>query len=749
MSREHRFPPQPAPRQFKLREFLGVDFTTHESEVNTRRSPDAVNLISGQTGSMDKRFGLKKVTSSLTAPALGLTSIGYIYAQHDGLSGYQYYNEYRQAMLFGSGTSIYFCGGNQKVLNPYSTPVVLNIYNTVSNALETFTYQGLKPRFIKLSQYLYMLISDEITPDKPVIYAEPIKTTYFVKIVEKSRNAYYNEPVYDLGFNLGNFTEAYILDPFELVVQTKLNIKIPTTQIARTPNGLTSTVFEGTNLLTSSRINTFASNGTATQYVVDKTIASLVSVQTLNSDGTWANVTGSTFTGKTVTLLAAPPVTPIAGQDNVKITFRINTFEHFSIINNFRNFGYYGFNGNADFVFFIQRTEIKWNRDWRMNLKDLYIDENGYTDFGTEDTRIIGYGLRGNEQIIFSTKTNKMSSVFIRSSSLDGKGELIFPNRSGVSNVGAINGDTFASLRGDAIWQSEYGVNALITNDITNVQSVQDRGFYINDSIKGVNEYSHATVFDNKYFLFINGECYIADSRNKYNERLAPSESFQYDWYYWEFYKNVYSSCIIDEELYLGFGTQIYKYKNESDSRPYQDEIIGTDSAWLNATSYSKGNIVSYLTKYYICLKPHTSDSVLRNPLNSYYWNEIEKGTGVYYVPVLAYWTTPIMNMGDMTSLKTLKNLWVRLGKYAYMSARIYYSTQGVILEKYDGIFDFSNIDFSRFTFSTDTDPSVLVANRQQRKFNSIQFKVESRDSNPFSLLEIVGEFIFNGKFKG
>ena len=139
----------------------------------------------------------------------------------------------------------------------------------------------------------------------------------------------------------------------------------------------------------------------------------------------------------------------------------------------------------------------------------------------------------------------------------------------------------------------------------------------------------------------------------------------------------------------------------------------------------------------------------MRNTSNSAYWNEITKGTGVYYVPVLAYWTTPIMNMGDMTSLKTLKNLWVRLGKYANMSARIYYSTQGVVSEKYDGIFDFSNIDFSRFTFSTDTDPSVLVTNRQERKFMSIQFKIESRDSYPFSLLEIVGEFILNGKYKG
>jgi len=43
--------------KFQLTNFLGVDFSTHESEVNTRRSPDSINMISGQTGSMDKRLG--------------------------------------------------------------------------------------------------------------------------------------------------------------------------------------------------------------------------------------------------------------------------------------------------------------------------------------------------------------------------------------------------------------------------------------------------------------------------------------------------------------------------------------------------------------------------------------------------------------------------------------------------------------------------------------------------------------------
>jgi len=85
-------------------------------------------------------------------------------------------------------------------------------------------------------------------------------------------------------------------------------------------------------------------------------------------------------------------------------------------------------------------------------------------------------------------------------------------------------------------------------------------------------------------------------------------------------------------------------------------------------------------------------------------------------------------------------------------SVIIYYMTQGIrkkVKEQYDGVFDFDNIDFERFTFSTDTDPSVMVTNRQERKFMSISFRIESRDQYPFSLLEIVGKYILNNTYKG
>lgn len=393
--------------------------------------------------------------------------------------------------------------------------------------------------------------------------------------------------------------------------------------------------------------------------------------------------------------------------------------------------------------------------------------------------------------------------MYLRTANLDNDGNLYFSNRAGGSNIGAISSESFANLRDDPLWLSEAGVNAVIIDKITNVQSVQDRGFYINQKLLDEPnlDKSIGFVFDNKYFLCVNGNVYIADSRRKSIENKSYSESFQYDWSYWEGL-DVQSHSIYENELYFGTTDgRLMKYKNANSDYPYCDEVLATPTLWATATNYVKGNIVhDGLGNYYVCLANHLSTY---NPLEvGKYWNSIivenepnqwssedvlytvgkiviynnvfyicnyehysdvstyPTGIGVtmwsaytgkftIQIPVLAYWTTPIINMNDVTMRKTLKNLWVRLGKYAHMSARIYYSTQGIISEKYDGIFDFSDIDFSRFTFSTDTDPSVLVTNRAERKFMSIQFKVESRDANPFSLLEIVGKYTFNNQFKG
>ena len=365
-------------------------------------------------------------------------------------------------------------------------------------------------------------------------------------------------------------------------------------------------------------------------------------------------------------------------------------------------------------------------------------------------TRKIGYSRFGNYLVVHSEKMFNEPTMYLKSATLDDAGDVIFQNTPSQSNVGALSSKSFANLRDDPLWLSEYGIGALVTSAVTNVQSVQDRGFYINQQLLNESnlDKAYAFIFDNKYFICVNSKVYIADPRLKYTERLAYSESFQYDWYYWEGL-DIQTHAIIDGKLYFGTTDgKLMRYKDSGDTYAYCDEITATPTLWANNTAYTVGQIVYTDTNYYKCIKAHTSGSN-RVLGDKDYWQKVIKDGSIYQVPVLAYWTTPILNMGNITARKTLKNLWVRLGKHPKMSARIYYSTQGVVKEQYDGIFDFSDVDFSRLTFSTDTDPSVLVTNQPAKKFMSIQFKVESRDEFPFSLLEIVGEYSTNNKFKG
>lgn len=190
----------------------------------------------------------------------------------------------------------------------------------------------------------------------------------------------------------------------------------------------------------------------------------------------------------------------------------------------------------------------------------------------------------------------------------------------------------------------------------------------------------------------------------------------------------------------------------------YDTVAPGWASNYAIGVGYAFSNMVYYNNAYWVCKRDHVS-SVAKAPSSvSEYWvaatiyTEAFSTSQFYHrimVPIVAYWTTPILNMGNISVKKTLKNMWVRLKKYPNMVVKVYYSTTGLVKEQYDGYFDFSDIDFSHLTFSTDTDPLVMVTNKAERKFMSIQFKIESDDENPFGMLEILLKYTQNNQFKG
>ena len=782
---------------FQVRDLLGVDFTTHESEVEQRRSPDAVNLISGLQGSVDKRFGtgiIKKFE-------------GKIWAVHN-------------IKTFVYGTTIMPDGIKERI--------EVNV-TIVHEGTRLWAYNPHLDTWQQARTYNGTTYSTTVLQERQTNFIEWNNQSYFTIIHNNWTNSisellilYCTGSTYS-GEEGTIWFDVYLNDPMNFLLY------IPTTAIARSPSGLNSTKFQSSNLMTNACKNKFLSDASSTVYKLDYGacygyISSNVTVFQMQADGSFSsalhdasnNPITATLTEGTniVTFSAVPHATYKTGVDNIEIWFRRDSVTKTvsSQINYYQSYASYGLNGLSDNIFFCNSIEQRnMNKEiWLTAIKDtddwdrvkMYVAFNSFSLLGSN--RKIGYSKVGQYLVLHGQRDGSSPVAYLKTASIDDNGELFIRSVPTTSQVGAIAPKSFANLRDDPLFISEAGVTATLIDTITNIQSMQDRGFYVNKKLLEEPNLDKAIsfIFDNKYFTCVNGNIYIADPRYKSIDKMSYSESFQYEWYYWEGL-DVQSYSVVDGELLFGTTDgRLMRYKNDQDNYPYCDEIIATPSLWASGNSYVKGDVVKSGSDYYICLVPNDSSYIAL--VEGKYWHEIipiglptlwsadhvsyaldqvviyngnyykciiahtsdvslyPTGIGVtmweattepttfhFQVPVLAYWTTPIMNIGDTTMRKTLKNLWVRLGKYARMSARIYYSTQGIVSEKYDGIFDFSDIDFSRFTFSTDTDPSVLVTNRAERKFMSIQFKVESRDEYPFSLLEIVGKYTFNNQFKG
>lgn len=931
---KHNFPADIKKYSFQMKDFLGVDFTTHESEVNDKRSPDALNLISGLQGSVDKRFGteiLKKFEGKIWAVHNIKTAIYTTNIMPDGLKERIEVN----ITVVHEGTHLW-------AYNPY-----LDVW------MEADVWDGVNPMYKPVLQ------------ERQTNFIEYSNQNYYTLI---HNNWITNKDDLMVLYCFGRTETGYEGQIFFMVILNDsytMNLYYPTTSIARSPDGKTSTKYEQPNALVNVRINKFLSNSTDKTFVLDfdgntysfGDLGGFVSQMLANGTfGTPHDASGNPITwtydnaNHSITFSAVPHATYKTGVDNIEVRFltTYSTKKTTNKMNEYTSFVNYGFNGLNDLIFFCNSTESRfrskeiWISIEQQNEGEtktrLYFDPNNTANLGSN--RKIGYSKIGEYLVSHGIREGNSPVAYLKRASLDENGEMFINSVPTTSQVGALSPKGFANLRDDPLWISEAGVSSVIIDNITNVQSIQDRGFYINQKLLKEPNLDKALsfVFDNKYFVCVNGNVYIADSRRKSMENKSYSESFQYEWYYWEGL-DVQSFIVVDGELLFGTTDgRLMKYKNAESDRPYTDEIMKEPSEWALSVSYSKGDFVSdfaesntettytivndcdngnftdaytnlsllngtdvsmsygfgylevsysdpmnpymellktypsarqmkdrvyyvrlkhegyvsggqlkfaigysihedavewsealigdvyndysalikctnsislttfgyrvYVTdlhfrwddvnfidlteifgagneptkaymdtimalydnyissvlyttnkikQYFICIRDHVSGS-MRTTSEEKFWNNVEKGTDRYYVPVLAYWSTPIINMGDTTMRKTLKNLWVRLGKYTHMRVKVYYSTKGVEsekLDKYDGLFDFSNLDFNQLTFSTDTDPSVMVTNRQERKFMSIQFRVESRDSNPFSLLEIVGKYTFNNQFKG
>lgn len=240
---------------------------------------------------------------------------------------------------------------------------------------------------------------------------------------------------------------------------------------------------------------------------------------------------------------------------------------------------------------------------------------------------------------------------------------------------------------------------------------------------------------------------------------------------YWFEYNNP-SAYVAGQIVWSDVNTKWYRAKINvpsgtalSNATYWEIYVPSIPTTYSAVTQYHFGNGVGYGNKYYVCI----SACLNKLPTDTNYWIEAittalpnskwSQGTDGFYnydllpsmiwsvkCPVVAYWTTPVLDMKDMTVRKTLRNLWVKLSRYEHTAVKVLYSTRGLVKSQ---TIDTTGVSFDSDNFTNLNDPIVVATNISERKFLSIQFRILSDNDLPFGLLEIIAEYARNNKYRG
>lgn len=731
----HQFSTKIVEKTLKINGFLGVDLTNPKAETQFNRSPDALNLFINKSGNLEKRGGFTQVKSFVDNAD-----------RYEEVVYMKYFN-------YGSDTD--------------SVLLVQLLRRNSGTGLPEYVFYYRKNGSTWVDASATLPVLNEECKVIPIGNEDS-----YYSIILGGYDA--SQAIYVLYWNSTTKTFSYIDFSNPAIPNYESMVFTPTTHITRKPDGTETQEYEQINLISAYQINEFYGDGvTASFYPSVKPSAGsdIVSVW-VKSGGTWVLKTLTThYTVNTtlgcVTFTAGniPPVPSVSGEDNVRIKFK-NTTKSIASVWASRVFGKYGFNGMRDYIFLggyngnggIKKTNEVWIED----KLPLYLRE---FDNANYSSKILGYSNFGEYQTVHCGRNGNEPTLYLRSSGLDASGEVIFPVKSGISGVGVVSGKSFATLRDEPLWLSEYGVTAVASSDVTGKSSAQDRSFYISNMVTGsvlgtdflnnsVNmlERSIGFVYDNRYYLFVGDEIFVADPRYTAGQADALNGSYQYEWFRWRMMtRNMRINAQYEHNgvCYVGGKGGIYSFQTNVTTNKY-DQNIPKDTEnytipyWAEGIVYQQGQWVQSIDYgVRICKMKHTSSSTILHNNDSYWVSE-----GLNKVPVVAHWTTPVFNMGNNSVMKNLKNLWVTVTKFSAMAIKIYYSTAGDV-PKYTKVYSYSGYDSNRFRFSNDQDPIVIPTNRSERKFLSIQFKIESDDSNEFGLLEILGAYTESGIYRG
>ena len=504
----------------------------------------------------------------------------------------------------------------------------------------------------------------------------------------------------------------YILDGTSFLVfdgvavhLVKENAHIPTTYINRSPEG-GGKVWEQPNILTSMRREGFVADGENKVFVLSQPALGpgAVIAQVYSDDGTVTQYTegGGISVDRqkgTVTFSSVPPLPKITTSDNVYITYEKavsadNPLDKCTVITAF------GPGGRPDTLFLSGNPDYP-GREWFSASDNPRFFGHSNTDLaGSDNAPVVAYSTKGDKLFVHRRHNQGNMNILVRTCSGGDPNHYSYPVVNNLQGPVAISSATHINMAGDSLFLTRAGVYAVVSSEATGDHYTQLRSFFINSSLlDGKNLHSATAVAYNDFYVMAVGrDIYLLDTMQKSFVEDKGYSGWQYECYHWQ---------VADEIrlLFVQDGRLCFVTENGRTARFYTD--------YTNPQCFN------------------------------------DDGR-----PISAIWQTGDFTAGQSARNKHIYRLWVVCATALRTGVGIKAQIKGIWQDVFSDMssarfFQWSAIQWSKFTWSTDKTSKLLKGSVKIRNVDKIAFRLENSNLNePFGIYELGFEYTTGGRFR-
>ena len=318
---------------------------------------------------------------------------------------------------------------------------------------------------------------------------------------------------------------------------------IPTTTISRAPGG-GGTDFEGVNLLSKYRKNSFCGDGESKIYYCDVPNFTSSKVRVWINDVEILSGFTANLSAGSVTFNTAPEKPYTDGQDNVIIQFEKEVSGYADRINRCKLLAIFD-----DRVFFAGNQDYP-NVLWHCSLGDpTYIVDTDYYNEGLDLSPIKALVPGNNALWVFKEPSQANTTVFYHTASPTYKNDVlvnVYPRAHSSITTGCKA--TGINFNDDIVFFSDRGMEG-ITGDITTEQLLSHRSTLVDPKLLKESNYENMILvkWEGYLLVIIDNHIYLADSRCKFTNQTHN----EYEWFYWELDYKINYATVKNGILYL------------------------------------------------------------------------------------------------------------------------------------------------------------------------------------------------------